>query len=136
MIFVAAAVILASPQETATVTAVLDRFRSAEVDFHGLQTRQSGRHRFVDVHVLVPGAWTVFRGHDLLEQIESAIQAALPDTTVQTHLEPREDPRAYADFAYDSHPPQSRPDNRHTDRNDGGRRSAAIIDVHRGLRGL
>lgn len=94
-----------TPQETATVTAVLDRFRSTEVDFHGLQTRQSGRHRFVDVHVLVPGAWTVFRGHDLLEQIESAIQAALPDTTVQTHLEPREDPRAYADYAYDSHPP-------------------------------
>lgn len=94
-----------TPQELATVTAVLDRFRSAEVDFHGLQTRQSGRHGFVAVHVLVPGAWTVFRGHDLLEEIESAIRAALPDTTVQTHLEPREDPRSYADHAYDSQLP-------------------------------
>ena len=46
----------------------------------------------------------MFRGHDLLEQIESAIRAALPDTIVQIHLEPREDPRAYADYAYDSHP--------------------------------
>lgn len=94
-----------TPQELATIIAVLDRFRSPEVDFHGLQTRQSGRHRFVAVHVLVPGAWTVYRGHDLLEEIESMIRAALPDTTVQTHLEPREDPRAYADHAYDSQPP-------------------------------
>jgi divalent metal cation (Fe/Co/Zn/Cd) transporter len=57
------------------------------------------------VHVLVPGAWTVFRGHDLLEEIESAIRAALPDITVQTHLEPREDPRSYADHEYDSQRP-------------------------------
>lgn len=94
-----------TPQELATVTAILDRFRSSEIDFHGLQTRQSGRHSFVAVHVLVPGSWTVFHGHDLVEEIESAIRTALPDTTVQTHLEPREDPRAYADYAYDSQPP-------------------------------
>jgi cation diffusion facilitator family transporter len=94
-----------TPHEIAAVVAVLDRFRSDEVEFHGLQTRESGRHRFVAVHVLVPGVWTVFRGHDLLEEIESAIREVLPDTTVQTHLEPREDPRAYADYTYDSRPP-------------------------------
>jgi cation diffusion facilitator family transporter len=91
-----------SPQDTATITAVLDRYRTSDVDFHGLQTRQSGRHRFVSVHLLVPGAWTVFRGHDLAETVETAVRAALPDTTVHTHVEPREDPRAYADYAYDS----------------------------------
>ena len=47
----------------------------------------------------------MFRGHDLLEEIESAIRAALPDTSVQSHLEPREDPRAYADYANDNQPP-------------------------------
>ena len=31
--------------------------------------------------------------------------AALPDTSVQSHLEPREDPRAYADYANDTQPP-------------------------------
>ena len=90
------------PQELATVTAVLDRFRSDEVDFHGLRTRQSGRHRFVSVHVLVPGDWTVHRGHDLLEEVETAVRDALPETSIDTHIEPREDPRAYADFTYDS----------------------------------
>lgn len=93
-----------APQELAAITAVLDRYRSDDVDFHGLQTRESGRHRFVAVHVLVPGAWTVHRGHDLLEEVEAAIVEALPDTTVHTHLEPREDPRAYDDYAFDGQP--------------------------------
>jgi cation diffusion facilitator family transporter len=89
------------PKDLATVVAALDPFRSAEVSFHGLQTRESGRQRFVSMHVLVPGAWTVQRGHDLLEQIEAAVRRALPDTAVLTHLEPREDPRAYDDYAFD-----------------------------------
>ncbi|GAB1692636.1 cation diffusion facilitator family transporter [Krasilnikovia sp. M28-CT-15] len=99
------------PVELAAIVAALDRFRSAEVGFHGLQTRQSGRHRFVSVHVLVPGAWTVQAGHDLLEQIEQAIRDGLADTTVLTHMEPREDPRAYDDYAFEGHPdPPARPD--------------------------
>jgi len=99
------------PVELAAVVAALDRFRSAEVDFHGLQTRESGRHRYVSLHVLVPGVWTVQAGHDLLEKVEAAIRQALPDTTVLTHLEPSEDPRAYNDYAFDGRPePPARPD--------------------------
>jgi cation diffusion facilitator family transporter len=99
------------PVELAAVVAALDGFRSGEVGFHGLQTRESGRHRFVSVHVLVPGAWTVQTGHDLLERVEAAICQALPDTTVLTHLEPNEDPRAYNDYAFDGHPdPPAQPD--------------------------
>jgi cation diffusion facilitator family transporter len=79
------------------ILGVLDRFRSDEVHFHALQTRESGRHRFISVHVLVPGAWTVQQGHDLLEDLEDALCATLPDTEVHTHLEPLEDERAYRD---------------------------------------
>ena len=85
-------------QEQALVEATLARLASEEVSFHGLQTRESGRHRFVSVHVLVPGAWTVQQGHDLLEDVEAAICQALPEAEVHTHLEPREDPRAYRDL--------------------------------------
>lgn len=97
-------------QDLATLTAVLDRFRTDVVDFHGLQTRQSGRHLFATVHVLVPGAWSVHRAHDLVEEVETAIRQALPDITVHTHLEPREDPRAYADYAYDGQPASAEQD--------------------------
>ena len=90
-----------SSTDLAAVVAALDPFRSDQVAIHGLQTRQSGRQRFVTLHVLVPGDWTVQRGHDLIEEIEVAVHTALPDCSVFTHLEPREDPRAYDDYAYD-----------------------------------
>lgn len=79
------------------IVGVLDEFRSAQVHFHALQTRESGRRRFVSVHVLVPGAWSVQQGHDLLENLEDRLCAVLPDSEVHTHLEPLEDERAYKD---------------------------------------
>jgi cation diffusion facilitator family transporter len=82
-------------EDHARIVAVLDRFRSDEVRFHELRTRESGRHRHVSVHVLVPGAWTVQQGHDLLEDLEAALVAELPGTAVHTHLEPLEDARSY-----------------------------------------
>jgi cation diffusion facilitator family transporter len=79
------------------IVAVLQRFTSEDVHFHALKTREAGHARFVSVHVLVPGAWTVQQGHDLLEDLEAALCDALPDTDVHTHLEPVEDERAYKD---------------------------------------
>jgi divalent metal cation (Fe/Co/Zn/Cd) transporter len=72
-------------------------FRGEGIEFHALRTRQAGRRRFVTVHVLVPGRWTVSRGHDLLERVEAQIAELAPRTTVLTHLEPREDPLSYRD---------------------------------------
>lgn len=62
---------------------------------------KAGPRRFISFHVLVPGEWTVQRGHDLLELIEQDIRAALPLTTLFTHLEPLEDPRAFEDIGLD-----------------------------------
>lgn len=79
-------------KDVARVSAVLDERRTPEVDFAELRTRESGRHRFVALTVLVPGGWTVERGHFLADDVEKAIAEALPDTTVQTHLEPHRVP--------------------------------------------
>jgi divalent metal cation (Fe/Co/Zn/Cd) transporter len=67
------------------------------VKFHAIRTRQAGTRRFVSLHVLVPGGWTVARGHELLERIESEIRAAVPHSTVETHIEPLEDPASWVD---------------------------------------
>jgi divalent metal cation (Fe/Co/Zn/Cd) transporter len=56
----------------------------------------------VSMHVLVPGAWSVERGHDLCDAIETEVQASLPGTVCLTHLEPLEDPRAWEDL-HDGH---------------------------------
>jgi cation diffusion facilitator family transporter len=84
-------------QENDLIVGILRRHQSARVRFHALQTRESGRQRFVSMHVLVPGDWTVAQGHDLLESVEQEIREALPNTVVATHLEPIEDPRAWED---------------------------------------
>lgn len=77
-----------------------ERYPPGELEFHGLQTREAGRSRFVSFHVLVPGEWSVSHAHDLVEEVEGAVRAALPDTSVHTHLEPREDPRSHGDYAH------------------------------------
>lgn len=71
------------------------------VEHHALRTRQSGARRFVSLHVLVPGEWTVQRGHALLERIEADIRSALPNTTVLTHLESLDDPTSWDDQTLD-----------------------------------
>ncbi len=87
--------------EQAAVQAVLKAHRGPEVQFHALRTRQAASRRFVSVHVLVPGDWTVSRGHALLERIEHEIRQAIPNATVLTHLEAIEDPTSYADEGLD-----------------------------------
>ncbi len=82
-------------EDVAVVEDVLGEFRSDEVEFHGLRTRLAGHQRFVSMHVLVPGAWSVQQGHDLLEDVEDRLRARLEHVHVDTHLEPLEDPRAY-----------------------------------------
>ncbi len=84
-------------EENRLIVEILQRHQRQDVRFHALQTRESGRQRFVSMHVLVPGDWSVARGHDLLETVESEIREALPHTIVATHLEPIEDPRAWED---------------------------------------
>jgi divalent metal cation (Fe/Co/Zn/Cd) transporter len=58
----------------------------------------------MSVHVLVPGEWTVQRGHDVLERIEAEIRSAVPRITVFTHLEPVEDPVAWDDMTLERDP--------------------------------
>ena len=76
------------------IDAVLDGYRAQGLDFHALRTREAAGRSFVSVHVLVPGDWTVQRGHDLLERVEADIRRELPPVMVFTHLEPLGDPRA------------------------------------------
>lgn len=85
-----------SPEELQQVQAVLDEFRSREpVDFHALRSRESGRQRFVYVHLLTPDEWTVKRGHDLANDLSNAIDRALPGAHTFVHIEPIDDPSSY-----------------------------------------
>ena len=86
-----------SMDDVAAARRVMDRYTTDGVQFHALRTRQAGARKFVSMHVLVPGHWTVHRGHELLERLEAEIRDALPETTVFTHLESLDDPASWED---------------------------------------
>jgi cation diffusion facilitator family transporter len=85
------------------VVRVLQGYKGQGVDYHALRTRQAGARQFVSVHILVPGQWSVSRGHDLVDAIEADIGKALPRASVITHLEPLEDPASWHDVGLDRH---------------------------------
>ena len=92
---------LTAPDQ-ALVIAILTRYCEEEgIQYHALRTREAGARRFVTMHILVPGAWSVAQGHRLLERIEAEVYEALPGANVLTHLEPLEDPVSFEDQALD-----------------------------------
>jgi cation diffusion facilitator family transporter len=92
------------PEEQEIITGIQSRYAESGIEFHALRTRNAGRRRFVSMHVLVPGKWSVKRGHDLSERIEKDITQALPMTTVFVHVEPLEDPVSWQDQELDRSP--------------------------------
>ena len=83
--------------ELDSIRAILQPYKAQGMDYHALRTRRAGRHRLVELHLLVPGEISVREGHRIADDIEDKIRAALPGTAVLTHLEPIEDPASYRD---------------------------------------
>jgi cation diffusion facilitator family transporter len=76
---------------------ILEAHLEEGAQYHALRTRQSGAQRFISFHMLVPGDWTVARGHQLIDHIETDLRSALAHVTVFSHLESLEDPAAWDD---------------------------------------
>ena len=88
-----------SKAENAAVAATLERYVSEDVTFHGLRTRVAGHARFADVHLLVPGEWSVHRAHDIAHEVELVVAKEHDGLALTCHIEPFEDPRAHGDYA-------------------------------------
>lgn len=71
------------------------------ISFHAIRTRQAGIRKFISMHVLVPGSWSVHQGHRLLEDIESKIRKEIPFASILTHLESLDDPASWEDVNLD-----------------------------------
>ncbi|GGJ95912.1 cation diffusion facilitator family transporter [Luteimonas terricola] len=88
-----------SPQDNARIQAILDAHaETGRIEFHAVRTRESGSRQFMEMHMLVPGDWTVLRGHDAMEDLVEKIVAEFPAMRVTGHLEPVSDPRSYEDM--------------------------------------
>jgi cation diffusion facilitator family transporter len=94
-------------EQQAILKNILEKYTQNGVEYHALRTRESGSRQFVSFHVLVPGKWTVQRGHRLLESIEADIRREMPSTTIFTHLESLNDPASWEDTNLDRTETQS-----------------------------
>lgn len=84
-------------EDQQSIEKIMIKYREKGVEFHELRTRQSASRRFIAVHILVPGGWTVHDAHHVAEEFEGEIRVALGETFITTHLEPIDDTIAYHD---------------------------------------
>lgn len=87
------------PDELTRVRGAIESHLGPHMHYHALRTRQAGSRRFVDFHLLVPGALTVQQAHTLTGRIEAAVRATLPGMEITVHIEPIEEPAAWQDSA-------------------------------------
>jgi cation diffusion facilitator family transporter len=88
--------------EQNTIENVMKKYRDTGVNFHALRTRQAAARRFISVHILVPGDWTVHEAHLVAEDFESEVSKVLGGpVTVFTHLEPVNEELSMQDILLD-----------------------------------
>ncbi|HMR22065.1 MAG TPA: cation diffusion facilitator family transporter, partial [Micropruina sp.] len=69
------------PDEVAVIQQALEPLTDdPRVHLTDLRTRESGRQRFVQATLTVPGEWSVRRSHDLADRVEEEVGRALPGT--------------------------------------------------------
>ena len=58
------------------------------IDMHDLRTRASGRKTFIQVHIELDGALSLYRVHDVADEVEASLCAAYPGAEVIIHQDP------------------------------------------------
>lgn len=77
-----------STETLATVRDIISREAVGAVEAHDLRTRHAGQAIFIEFHLVVPGDLSVREAHDMCDQVETAIKAAVQDVIVTIHVEP------------------------------------------------
>ncbi|MDR0837681.1 MAG: cation diffusion facilitator family transporter [Propionibacteriaceae bacterium] len=75
-------------EDMTKVHAVLDAHLREGITYHALRSRVAGTQRFLDLHISVPGEWSVAAGHALAETLSDELSTALPRLQVSAHVEP------------------------------------------------
>ncbi len=74
--------------ELRLIELVIRRHESDVLDFHKLRARKMGSDRQIDLHLVVPRYQSVKQSHDLVDELEKEIKAALAHASVIVHIEP------------------------------------------------
>ncbi|EKF17427.1 cation diffusion facilitator family transporter [Nitratireductor pacificus] len=74
--------------DLAEIERVVEENRDGALEFHDLKTREAGRARFIEFHLVVPSEMTVEAAHRICDRIEHALEKTLPGAQVTIHVEP------------------------------------------------
>ncbi|MFQ5775398.1 MAG: cation diffusion facilitator family transporter [Kiloniellaceae bacterium] len=69
------------------------------IDLHDLRTRVSGPMTFIQVHIEMEGSISLYRAHEVADEVEVALRAAFPDAEVIIHQDPHGIEETRARFA-------------------------------------
>ena len=78
----------------ARIRAVIRDSGHGALQVHDIRARTAGRMTFIEFHMVVPGAMTVWEAHVICDRVEDALEAALECTDVSIHLEPEHKAKA------------------------------------------
>ena len=88
------------PEVREAIDRTLAGFKHHTIRFDHITTRRSGRRRFVDMHMHMPGAWTLGRAAAVRTDVEQALMSAVPGlratiqllpSNVEAHFDDEED---------------------------------------------
>lgn len=80
------------PEEEEIIVSALERHDEV-LGFHRLRSRSSGTARFAELDIFVDPELSVATAHDLVNELEDEIHAALPNLVTTIHVEPFEEGR-------------------------------------------
>lgn len=76
------------PEVLAEINKTLSGFAHATIRFDHISTRRSGQRRFVDLHMHMPGSWSLGRAAALRTSVEQALMSAVPGLRATIQLLP------------------------------------------------
>jgi cation diffusion facilitator family transporter len=88
------------PEVLAEIARTLKQFEHRTIRFDHVSSRRSGQRRFVDLHMHMPGQWTLSRAAAVRASVEQALMSAVPGlratiqllpTDVEAHFDDEED---------------------------------------------
>ncbi len=78
----------ASADEIVHINRIMDKFRSRDIDFHNLRTRQSGGTLHIDLHMGCKPGISLEQGHEVSHELKADIEEAVAGAKVLVHVEP------------------------------------------------
>lgn len=77
-----------SDEDEGRIGEIMGKYSGKILDYHELRTRKAGSVKYIDFHLTVGEKLTVKESHDLSDEIESELEAALKNTSINIHFEP------------------------------------------------